>query len=66
MKIEEFKQELNEMIGIAIQNEPTLEDSPWRKGYHVGYIKAVQDMQRFIHQREYLENIEEADHGEQK
>ena len=64
MTVKDIKEELQEMMRIAQQNTPVIEDSPWRKGFHAGYTKAITDTLRYITQKEYLEELKKSKHEE--
>lgn len=60
MTIDHIKQELKEMRATAERCKTEDHEQKFKMGMDVGYIRAIEDLERFINQREYLENIREA------
>lgn len=60
MNIDHIKQELKEMRATAERCKTADHEQKLKMGMDIGYIRAIEDLERFIRQREYLESIGEA------
>lgn len=65
MTIQEIKKELAEMSEIADRNKPDEEGNNFAQGYYYGYKRAINDLQRSIQSKEYLEKMEKL-YGEEE